>query len=75
MAVNGRTTLALAGRGPWRRTLGPGDSAFIEADTVHASFNTADKPAKLIVVLGPCVGDEGYELVDVSDELPWKTLR
>ena len=40
-----------------QRTLKPGDSAFIEADTVHASFNTGDQPARLIVVLGPCVGE------------------
>ncbi len=58
-----------------QRTLKPGDSAFIEADTVHASFNTGDQPARLIVVLGPCVGEEGYELVDVSGEFPWNTLR
>ncbi len=58
-----------------QRTLKPGDSAFIEADTVHASFNTGDQPARLIVVLGPCVGEEGYELVDVSGEFPWNTFR
>lgn len=57
------------------RQLGPGDSAFVEPDTVHASFNATDKPARLLVVLGPSVGEEGYEMVDVSGELPWKTLR
>lgn len=58
-----------------QRILGAGDSAFIKADTVHASFNIGDRPARLIVVLGPCVGQEGYELVDVSGEFPWNTLR
>ena len=57
------------------RILGPGDSAFIPADVVHASFNCGDQSAKIIVTLGPCVGPVGYELVDVSDEAPWKTLR
>ena len=55
--------------------LKPGDSVFIKPDTVHASFNTGDRAAKLIAVLGPCVGEDGYEFVDVSGESPWSTLR
>jgi quercetin dioxygenase-like cupin family protein len=58
-----------------KRMLGPGDSVFIPADTVHASFNTSKANAKLIAILGPCVGKEGYQLVDVSDQAPWKTQR
>jgi quercetin dioxygenase-like cupin family protein len=58
-----------------RRILGPGDSAFIPADMVHASFNVSDKDAKIVAILGPCVGPVGYEVVDVSGEAPWKTLR
>ena len=57
------------------RILGPGDSVFIGADVVHASFNVGDTDAKLLAILGPCVGDEGYELVDVAQEAPWKDLR
>lgn len=57
------------------RVLGPGDSAFIEADVVHAFFNIGDSDAKLITVLGPCVGPIGYEFVDVADEAPWKNMR
>lgn len=57
------------------RTLKAGDSAFIPADMVHASFNVSDAPAHLIAILGPCVGDGGYELVDVASEAPWNTLR
>ena len=52
-----------------------GDSVFIGADVVHASFNISDKPAKLLAILGPCVGDGGYELVEVFDQEPWKSLR
>jgi quercetin dioxygenase-like cupin family protein len=58
-----------------RRILGPGDSAFIPGDVVHASFNVGDTPAKIVAILGPCVGPIGYELVDVANEAPWKTLR
>jgi quercetin dioxygenase-like cupin family protein len=58
-----------------KRILGPGDSAYIPADVVHASFNVGDGEAKVAAILGPCVGEIGYELVDVAGEAPWKTLR
>jgi quercetin dioxygenase-like cupin family protein len=58
-----------------KQTLKPGDSIFIGADVVHASFNTGRQPAKLMVVLGPCIGEGGYEVVEVGDEAPWKTVR
>ena len=58
-----------------KRILKSGDSVFIGADVVHASFNVSDEPAKLIAILGPCVGEGGYELVDMSDQAPWNTLR
>ena len=56
-------------------TLKPGDTVFIPKNTVHASFNVSDKPLKFLAMLGPAVGPEGYELVDVSDQTPWNTLR
>ena len=58
-----------------KRILGPGDSAFIPADVVHALFNADDQPAKIVAILGPCVGPVGYELVDVANDAPWNTLR
>jgi len=58
-----------------KRILGPGDSAFIPADVVHASFNVGTSAAKIVAILGPCVGPIGYELVDVANDAPWKTLR
>ena len=58
-----------------KRVLGPGDSAFLPAGTVHASFNVGDSDAKIVAILGPCVGPVGYELVDVAGEAPWKGLR
>jgi quercetin dioxygenase-like cupin family protein len=55
--------------------LGPGDSVYIDRDVVHASFNEGGETAALQVVLGPCVGEGGYELVDVAGEEPWASLR
>jgi quercetin dioxygenase-like cupin family protein len=57
-------------------TLGPGDSVFIDADLVHATFNDGHETAHLHVVLGPALDSEiGYGLVDVSGEEPWSSLR
>ncbi len=58
-----------------KRLLGSGDAAFIDRDTVHASFNTGKTTARLLAILGPAVGEAGYELVDVSEETPWVRLR
>ncbi|HET6172966.1 MAG TPA: cupin domain-containing protein [Gaiellales bacterium] len=52
-----------------------GDSVFLDANVVHASFNIGTETAHLQVVLAPAVGDEGYQLVDVSAEEPWASLR
>ena len=58
-----------------KRILGPGDSAFVPADMVHASFNAGDGDARILAILGPWVGENGYELVDVASEAPWRDLR
>jgi len=58
-----------------RKDLNAGDSLFIPADTVHATFNVGTDPAVLLAILGPCVGDQGYELVDVAAQSPWNQLR
>lgn len=58
-----------------KRILRPGDSAFIGAGVVHASFNTTAAPIKLLAVLGPCVGADGYETVDMSTQAPYNKLR
>jgi mannose-6-phosphate isomerase-like protein (cupin superfamily) len=56
--------------------LGPGDSVFIGADLVHATFNDGDETVHLQVVLGPAIDSEiGYGVVDVSGETPWSSLR
>ena len=58
-----------------KQILKPGDSVFIPADVVHASFNIAAQPAKLLAILGPCRGPAGYVSVEVGDQPPWNTLR
>jgi len=57
------------------RIVSSGDSVFIPADAVHASFNVGSSPALLLAILGPCVGEGGYELVDVAQSEPWNSLR
>jgi quercetin dioxygenase-like cupin family protein len=57
-----------------KRTLRPGDSVFMPAGVVHATFNTGAEDATVIAILGPCVGDAGVEQVDVSGEAPWSEL-
>jgi len=58
------------------RVLQPGDSIVIPAGVVHASFNTSDSGAKLLAILGPTIDDQdGYEVTEVADEEPWKSLR
>lgn len=61
--------------GAEKRILKAGDSAFIGRGVVHASYNVSDKPVKTLAILGPCFGDDGYDLVELSDEEPWASLR
>jgi hypothetical protein len=42
---------------------------------VHASFNVSSHPAKVMAILGPCVGEGGYVSVEVGDQAPWNGLR
>jgi quercetin dioxygenase-like cupin family protein len=58
-----------------KKILKAGDAVFINKGIVHASFQRGDKPAHLLAILGPAVGEGGYELEDVSEQEPWKGLR
>ncbi len=58
-----------------KRILGPGDSVFVPLGVVHGAFNVGQDEARVLPILGPSVGDMGIEIVDVSGEAPWKTLR
>jgi quercetin dioxygenase-like cupin family protein len=55
--------------------LGPGDSVYLDKNVVHGSYNDFSETAELQVVLAPPVGEGGYELVDVSGEEPWASVR
>ena len=58
-----------------KRVLRAGDAVFIPADVVHGSFNAGQDDASLFVAIGPCVGETGTVVVDVSGEEPWRGLR
>jgi quercetin dioxygenase-like cupin family protein len=58
-----------------KRILTAGDSAFIPAGLVHASFNAGAEDAHVVAILGPCIGQNGYVSVEVASEAPWKDLR
>jgi len=58
-----------------KQILKAGDSAFIPTNVVHASFNVSDEPVKVLAILGPAIGEEGYELIEVGDQEPWISLR
>lgn len=57
-------------------TLTAGDSVFVPAGVVHASFNDDADTAYLQVVISPSLGGEtGYGLEEVADQEPWSSLR
>jgi copper oxidase (laccase) domain-containing protein len=47
----------------------------VPAAVVHASYNVGAEPVRIIAVLSPCVGDAGYEVEELADEEPWRSLR
>jgi quercetin dioxygenase-like cupin family protein len=55
--------------------LSAGDSAVIPASAVHASFNDSEAAARILAVLSPAVGDDGYGLEDMAGVEPWASLR
>ena len=58
-----------------KRVLSVGDSVVIPASAVHATFNDGAGAAKILAILSPAVGDDGYGLEDVSGDEPWASLR
>lgn len=61
--------------GQEKQILSTGDTAFIGADVVHATFNESSENVKVLAILGPSVGEEGYEVDEVFDQEPWSGLR
>jgi quercetin dioxygenase-like cupin family protein len=58
-----------------RATLSAGDSVVIPASAVHATFNDGAEAAKILAILSPAVGDDGYGVEDVSTDEPYASLR
>lgn len=58
-----------------QRLLRSGDTVVIGESVVHASFNDGAEPAKILAILSPGVGEDGYGVEDVSGDEPWATLR
>ena len=58
-----------------KQVLTAGDSVVIPASAVHASFNEGTVPARILAILSPAVGDDGYGVEDVSGDEPWASLR
>lgn len=58
-----------------KSTLSAGDSVVIPASAVHATFNDGDTAAKILAILSPSVGDDGYGVEDMAAEAPWASLR
>jgi quercetin dioxygenase-like cupin family protein len=52
-----------------------GDSVVIPADAVHATFNDGDAPARILAILSPAVGEDGYGVEDMAGSEPWASLR
>ncbi len=71
--------------GDERAMLHPGDTMVVPAGTVHAAFNSSDTVLKLLVLLNPLIPGvdpdwemiegHGWEMVDVSEEEPWSSIR
>ena len=58
-----------------KHVLSAGDSVVIPASAVHATFNDGTAPAKILAILSPAVGDDGYGVEDVAADEPWASLR
>ena len=71
-----RVELAASDEGTLRVEVGETYRYLVEAEDDEGdalSFEVED--GELLAILGPCVGDQGYELVDVADQAPWCDLR
>jgi quercetin dioxygenase-like cupin family protein len=58
-----------------KSTLSAGDSVVIPASAVHATFNDGDAAAKILAILSPSIGDDGYGVEDMAAAEPWASLR
>ena len=56
------------------RLLGPGDTAHIPKNLVHATYNAGEDMLVFLAILSPAIFD-GPAIVDVSAEEPWASQR
>lgn len=57
-----------------RKILKPGDSVYIEANVVHATFNTGNEDLKFLAILSPAGGWEAGT-IDEFENLPYSEYR
>ncbi len=55
------------------RKMGPGDSVYIPADMIHATFNRGNEPLEFLAIITPASA-EGPVTTEVADQEPWKSL-
>ena len=57
-----------------KRTMRAGDSFYVPAGVVHATFNAGSDILDFLAVLSPAK-NPGPITVEVGDQEPWKSLR
>ena len=57
-----------------KKILGPGDSAFIPAGTVHGLYNDSADVVRFLAILSPADIDSPL-VIDVQNEEPWRSFR
>src|SRR4051794_35300969 len=57
-----------------KRLLRPGDSVYLPARLVHATYNVGDGPLEFLAILSPAKSP-GPVTVEVGDQEPWMALR
>ncbi|MFN7138236.1 MAG: cupin domain-containing protein [Limisphaerales bacterium] len=57
-----------------KKILKAGDSLYLPANVVHATFNVGDEPLEFLAILTPAKS-EGPATIELGDQEPWKSLR
>ena len=57
-----------------KKIMREGDSFYVPAGIVHATFNAGKEPLEFLAILSPA-NSEGPVTIEVSDQEPWRSLR
>jgi quercetin dioxygenase-like cupin family protein len=57
-----------------KRMMRPGDSIYIPAGLVHATFNAGSEVLDFLAVLSPAKS-EGPPTIEIGNEEPWRSIR